>query len=174
VIVPATRLSIRAKLRTGARGTLLIFLLGCRSNTPAPDETGKTVRALRYKRLDFESLLEFSHGAGTWHEELYFPEKNVRATLTYTSLWDEKTQESKDQPQLYAAYSAIRNKFLVSVEKEVEQPTEEVQVPYRLAQRIFALADLRKTVDEQDHVLGEQAERLGLLHMKVEPPRGSQ
>jgi hypothetical protein len=161
-----------------AAGILLTVVLGCRSSGPERETPGDTVRALRYKRLCFESMLEFTHADGTWYEDLYFPENGVRATLLWTSSWDEEAEELefKDQPKLHATYGEILNKSLLGPleEKETQQPTEEVQVPRDLAERIFALADLQRRVDEETPLLGEEVYRRGVLRMNVGPPAGQE
>ena len=151
-------------------GILLGFFIGCRSSSPVAEGTRETVHALRYKRIAFESMLEFSHAAGTWYEELYFPEKGIVSTLGSTSWWDEKEEQSKYKPKLYAYYGDIGNKFDVSFNKKSEQPTEEIQVPKDFARRIFALPELQKRIDEEQELLGGLTEKAGVLHMNVEPP----
>jgi hypothetical protein len=155
-----------------ATGILLGFFLGCQSSGPVAEGTRETVRALRYKRNAFESMLEFSHGAGTWYEEMYFPEKGIVSTLGWTSSWDEKEEELelKYKPKLYAYYGDIQNKFAVSFNNEIEQTTEEIQVPEDLAKRIFALAALQKKLGEEQELLGGVTEKAGVLRMNVEPP----
>ncbi len=156
-------------------GIFLLPSLGCHTTHPGAEATGRTetVRALRYKRLCFESTLEVLHAAGTWHEELFFPEKGVRATLTSTSSMDENAGEIefRQEPKLFAAYGELGNKLALSPfdKKETEQPTEEVRIPSDLARQIFELADLQKKMEEATARLGEKVEKSGALHLQVEP-----
>jgi hypothetical protein len=144
-----------------ALGVFLTFALGCQSGEPL------TVRALRYKRIDYESGLAFSHGMGQWHEELYFPERGVRANLG----WTEADDGNRDVPFLSALFGSIANKSLLAGPiLESEHPTEEVQVAKDLAERIFALAELQKKLNEEKELLGGLTEKTGVLHMKVKRP----
>ena len=152
-------------------GILMVLVLGCRTSGPPAEAKHGMVRALQYKRLAFESALEFSHGGGTWHEELYFPREGIRATMATASSWDEKDQEMKYRPKLYVSHGRIGNKFAVSFhDPEVEQPTREVEVPEDLANRIFLLAGLQKRVDQEQDILGRLTEDADLLHRDPESP----
>jgi hypothetical protein len=149
------------------------LLLGCNSGPHVPDEAGETVRALRYKRIAFESFTEFSHGDGTWLEEMYFPGEGVVATLASISSLDEESLESKDTPVLHAYHGDMGNKFVPYPNaEETEQPVEEIRVPAELAKKIFALAERRRELEAEEQGLGGMLRESGLLRMNVGPPSG--
>jgi hypothetical protein len=75
------------------------------------------------------------------------------------------TQESKYSPVLYAYPGEIGNKFSVSFNETIEQPTEEVRVGTQLARKIFALADRQGELTEEQHGLGLMLLDSGLLRM---------
>jgi len=150
------------------------FLLGCQSGPDGTAEGAATVRALRYKRIGFESALEFGHGDGTWYEEMYFPDKGVVATMNSEQSWDESTQKAKYSPVLYVYPGEIGNKFAVSFTETIEQPTEEVRVEAELARKIFALGERQRELTEEQHGLGLMLLDSGLLRMNVGPPAEGQ
>jgi hypothetical protein len=148
---------------------------GCRSPAsaePGGKESAETVRALRYKRICYDSVLDMTHGAGRWVEELYFPEENVVAPLEEITWYDQEAGQTTKKPCLHAYHGKIGNKFKLSIldEKDTEEPTEEVQVPIALAREIFALADLTKRQSDESDRLGEKAFGAGILRLDVKPP----
>jgi len=148
-----------------AVGVLIPLLLGC--------QTTDSVRALRYKRVYYDSVLEWSHGMGRWVEELYFPEKRVVANLSWRSEgWDEEKKETRYKAVLNTFYGEIGNKFLVG-KNETEEPTVEVRVPEELAKKIFALAELTRKMNEEQERVGEAVKKEELLHWDVEAPKSA-
>jgi hypothetical protein len=124
-------------------------------------EDAKTVPALRYRVMIYEGVLDMTHGAGQWIEELYFPSRGVVCNVV----------ERNEAPTLNAFFGSIRNRFHTQIMgPEVETPTEAVEVPRETAEAIFALAELTKRQREEGARLASRALAETFLHTRVEPP----
>jgi hypothetical protein len=128
-------------------------------DAPAP------VKAVRYRVRVVESALEATHGGGTWIEELYFPAKGVVANV------ENDYNHENGVAVVHAFYGAMRNKSRELLGgPAMEVPTEDVEVPAALAERIFALAELTRRLGDEQRALAEAALAAGTLHTGVEAP----
>ena len=173
------------------RAPLLVLVLvalaaamgGCRSGTrsspepgPVPRAAGRAaVPALRYRVWVVEGALEASHGGGKWIEELYFPAQGIVANVVWetTMRTDGKGQFAWDETRAaHAFHGEMRNKSSPEwFGTPVEQPTERVEVPNAVAQRIFALADLTRRREQECTSLGDDLDKAGILHKREDERR---
>src|SRR6185436_9615932 len=67
---------------------VLVLILGalatsCASPTSAAGSAPRTVRAVRYRPKIVEGVMDLIHGGGVECDELWFPERNVVANMTF-------------------------------------------------------------------------------------------
>jgi hypothetical protein len=128
-------------------GVLLSGLAAVRVGTVRAGEderpaAAKTVKALRYRPKLADSAFEMMHGGGVECDELWFPSRRVVANVTTESGAD---AEGKfvSRPVMHAFFGDARTKQRDhGIGEEKILPTEEVEVPAEVAERIFELAEL--------------------------------
>jgi hypothetical protein len=117
----------------------------------------KTVKALRYRVKIVESALDWSHGGGVECDELWFPSRRVVANVT-TEYGVDAAGGFATRAVLHAFFGDARTKQSELRSAEVKDvPTEDVEVPAELAERIFELAELTAKQAAMGYELAEKA-----------------
>jgi hypothetical protein len=159
---------------------LAMVLLGCQrmrsrvpSRPPADSIAAKsdeahpaTVTALRYRRWVSRSAFEGLRGYGYWIEELWFPDWKIVANADPDAPLEPARLNAfaSERPLNYAEDHPVfipEGADPESIRKR--GPTEEVDVPWDLAQRIRAAATLRERYHAAREAIGPELRAAGLL-----------
>ena len=116
----------------------------------------KTVKAVRYRLKLAESALEMSHGGGVECDELWFPSRRVVANVT-SELGLDAHGKFVSRPVMHAFFGNPRHQRDPGAAGEKDLPTEEVEVPADVAERIFELATLTAKQATMSHESAEKA-----------------
>lgn len=127
----------------------------------AAPKAGEMVSAKRYKT---RVVMDATHGASAWIEELFFPDKGVCANIE--TKVEVRGKELEFPHVLNAFYGPMRNKFRMEFRSEVdsESPVEDVRVPASVAAAIFEAADLNRRLDRVRRDIGPRVSELALCH----------
>lgn len=168
------------------RGVTLLFAitlfaaanLGCRHRgtprilsaaAPGPTLPGEpahpaTVTAVRY-RTWISSMPGRSFSVGYWQEALWFPEWKVGAWASATSSGEPPALVVF--PEEWPHANTVKGAAFIPTGGDPREPyrgpTEKVEVPWTLAQRIRAAGALRAELDRERSAIGPDLAQSGLL-----------
>lgn len=123
-----------------------------------PAESPETVRAIR-----FGTPMTLRWGVQHWVDEMYLPESGVLCRMEF---------DAKGVP-LGGGMTANYSRRPAYLDKVVllDIPTEEIEIPRKLADEIVSLAELTRKVQQASKRLSKSTLELGLLRRKA--PQGA-
>jgi formylglycine-generating enzyme required for sulfatase activity len=150
--------------------TVLVLAAGVSpaEEPPATDVPEGHVRALRYRVFVSGSFFEFNHGSGGWIDEIWLPDYGVAANLVND--FTVHNDLLVDRPIANAFYAEKpRNESREGLRSaDAEQPVVEWSIPAELAERIRALADLKKRWEEEREALGAALSQADAVALRLE------